>query len=177
LASPALAFFGGLLLLVTLVAAVAGGLAVPGIIVLGASQPSAEIKSFADILCDTAYFNWISSAAMILAGALVLAAASLLVLSRRWAGGVHIVRAVIGCAGLLLSIYAFWATVVPGPYYLAEAVARMKERNVQATVQALARAGDPAGLVIAALLLLGAIVVLAWPPRQRVDVPAAAEGV
>ena len=92
--------------------------------------------------------------------------------SRRWrrrVAGWHMIRSLVGPAGMMLSIYqvghAFRITDWP-------AIAGLAHANEHgAALDAFLRSPDEKQFVVAAIVLLLSIVLLAWPPKKAAPTP------
>ncbi len=174
--NPVLAFFGGSMLLFAMVVGVAGALLVPGLTVAGAVHPEIARTPLFKLAVDGYPSDMVNGIYLVATGAAALAAASLLAFARGRAGGAHMMRAVVGCIGTVVSTYLFWMAVTPdNPPYLSMALHQMREGHVLETVQMLWKGAERPGLFFAGLVLLGSVLVLAWPARRPQE-PLASTG-
>jgi hypothetical protein len=151
-------FLGGLMLLVSLVLAIAVRGNLVGLITSGAVNPEPQMRlaeQFGDNWPE--YFNEFGATASFLAGA---AAIVFLSLARRSRGGLHMVRGIIGvlwlfvAAGALGSALPIWAGFVPS--YVSGANVDWIFRHI-----------DRGHLMGAALIAAVGYTILLWPPRRH----------
>ncbi|HOB73159.1 MAG TPA: protein kinase [Phycisphaerae bacterium] len=101
----------------------------------------------------------------ILAVGLMLMGVIALVLARKAAGGAHILRAILGTAGLGLCFYGLHAALsfVPWP----EVFALSRQNRVGPAIELLLNKADSEWLLFSCCCLLTGTLLLAWPERRR----------
>jgi len=97
---------------------------------------------------------------------LLFLAAILIMIGRRKAGPMHLIRALIGLAGF------FWATQLflngaLSTEQVQQAVDQFKQNQVGPGLEVLFRAFSHEEIVIAGVIMLVSVLMLSWPPRRR----------
>jgi hypothetical protein len=125
--------------------------------------------------------NWpevMRSLMLVASEVLLLAALAALVVARRREGGLHILRAIAGVLGLAIALLPFHSEVARRRPWDGLLGVPEADRAGWPAVQALLECLRMPGAVMTVVLLVIALVVLAWPSRAaRQPAAAGAEGV
>ncbi|MHC4645433.1 MAG: protein kinase domain-containing protein [Planctomycetota bacterium] len=111
-----------------------------------------------------------------LAGIILLAGATLIIVARRRSGVVHIIRAALGISGLLLCLVAISKVVTA--YHCSDPVITdlVNKDEFGLAVDRLLTHANEGAAVVAAIIFITSIIVLAWPPRRtQPQLPAAVQ--
>jgi TM2 domain-containing membrane protein YozV len=161
------AAMGHILALVALLLALAIGLHLPA--VASAAWPDADpVRQLAGFL-GPEWPGVVEQAGVMLTVVLLFLAAILIMIGRRKAGPMHLIRALLGLGGF------FWAVQL----FRSEAISREQVRSIVDLIQqnqmgpALERlfnAFSQEEAIMAGVIILVSVLILSWPPRRRVPV-------
>jgi len=174
LTSPSLTAIGALLMIVAFVVGLVWAVGVPAMIAAGLPEPSLARELERDVFGYPGWPDLLEQLLMGAAGLLMFAAVTVLVVARRRVGAWHMIRAVLGGVGLLVSLspiaeefgHIGWPTVV----HLLD-----RGQTGLALESIMNRLGG--ALLYAPLFFLLAIILLAWPERRPpYDLPAPRNG-
>jgi hypothetical protein len=174
--NPLLGFLSGLLMIVSLVAGMIGTVSVPAVTVAAALKPAIANQSWYDALTNGGWQEILNSLQVGLSAAFMLLAVILLIVARRWAGGAHMIRAVVGAAGMLLALHVFRLALNFEHIDWPQTASLIQHGYVQEGVAGILRHTYTGGMIMSGLLLLASTVILAWPPRRPQEGPAASVG-
>ncbi len=170
--NPLLAGLGGLLMVISLLVNLAGAISVPVLAMVTENHPETlSSEGFRNAAYLLPLLGWG------LSGGIMLLAAILLILARRWMGGAHMVRAVLGSGGLLVSLFALFVTLGFDRVDWLDKASLVRHGYARDVVRDILQRMEPAGLLATVLLLLASVLVLAWPPRRHEQTPAVGKGV
>jgi hypothetical protein len=111
----------------------------------------------------------VEHAGVMLIFVLLFLAAILIMIGRRKAGPMHLIRALLGLAGF------FWATQLflngaLSTEQVQQAVDQFKQNQVGPGMDILFRAFSHEEVVVAGVIMLVSVLLLSWPPRRRVPI-------
>jgi hypothetical protein len=100
---------------------------------------------------------------------LLFLAAVLIMIGRRKAGPMHLIRALLGLAGF------FWAIMLFGSEAISDARAQevadlFKQNQVGPALERLFSAFSQEEVIFAGVIMLISVLMLSWPPRRRVPI-------
>lgn len=175
LVRPLLAALVGMLILLSLVAGLAGTLSRPALTVMAAFDKNPP--TWFDSVMDGSWQGILDSLEKAVSAGLMFLAAIVLIVARRWAGGAHMFRAVAGAIGLLMSLQmARLAMNLDAVDWNAKA-SLVQHGYYQEVLRDVLERVYPGGMVLAGLVMLGSFLVLAWPPRRQEPMPPVGKGV
>jgi hypothetical protein len=141
-----------------------------------ALKPAIANQSWYDALTNGGWQEILNSLQVGLSAAFMLLAVILLIVARRWAGGAHMIRAVVGAAGMLLALHVFRLALNFEHIDWPQTASLIQHGYVQEGVAGILRHTYTGGMIMSGLLLLASTVILAWPPRRPQEGPAASVG-
>ncbi|MCY2951162.1 MAG: serine/threonine-protein kinase [Planctomycetota bacterium] len=161
-ATGLLGLAGGFLLLVSMILGLAVAVDIPGMLAAGLPDPSIS-RNFARDAQQAGIEDWpqlMQNVLVILTGIGMVIASVLLMLARRWAGPLHMFRALIGIAGCGIALITLYHGIAnhwnPAPGRPMPAV----------VVDVIKQAQGPI-VISAAVFFLVSIIFLFWPPRRQ----------
>ena len=97
---------------------------------------------------------------------LLFLAAILIMIGRRKAGPMHLVRALLGLGGFFWAIQLFRSEAI-APEQVQSIVDLIKQNQVDPALKILFGAFSQQSVVVAGVMVLLSVLVLSWPPRRR----------
>jgi len=164
---------GFILVFVAIIIGLGVGLHVPYLVAAGVPELAQEIEeSFGG------YAQWpklFKELGMIVTAALLLLAAIFIIIGRRHLGARHLVRGVLGLAGLLAAV--MW--LCDGISWGFRGIDDLGSQQLGVVLERMLRNCQGEEVVFAGVFFLVSIVVLAWPPRRKemTLTPALGQGV
>ena len=161
-ATGLLGLAGGFLLLVSMILGLAVAVDIPGMLAAGFPDPSIS-RNFARDAQQAGIEDWpqlMQNVLVILTGLGMVVASVLLMLARRWAGPLHMFRALIGIAVSGISLITLYHGIAnhwnPAP-----------GRPMPAVVVDVIKQAQGRIVISAAVFFLVSIIFLFWPPRRQ----------
>jgi TM2 domain-containing membrane protein YozV len=159
-----LAAVGHVFALAALLVGLAVGLHVTA--VAAAAWPEADpVRELARVLGPA----WPATAEQVgtmLIAALLFLAAILIMIGRRKAGPMHLVRALLGLGGFFWAIQLFRSEAI-APAQVQSMVDLIRQNQVDPALKILFGAFNQQPVIVAGVIILISVLVLSWPPRRR----------
>jgi hypothetical protein len=173
--NPFLAAPGLLLMLLAMVSGMVGTLSQPALTALAAFDKNPP--SWFDSVMNGSWQGILDSLEMALSAGFMFLAALVLIVARRWAGGAHMLRVILGAIGLLGSLQLVRLALSFERTDWAAKVSLVQHGYYQEVLRELLGRVSFGGIVLAALTMLGSVLILAWPPRRQEQMPVVGKGV
>jgi hypothetical protein len=173
--NPLLAALGGLLMILSLISGLIGTLSRPAMTVVAAFDKN--LPTWFDSFMAGSWQGTLDSLQMALSVGLMFLAILVLIVARRWAGGAHMFRAIVGAIGMLVSLHLSNAALRFDRIDWADKASLVRAGYIQDVLREVLSNAYTGGFVLAGLMMLGSVLVLAWPPRRQEQMPAVGKGV
>ena len=169
LTSIGLSMIGWLLLLASVIVGLGIALNLPTMIQAGLPEPGLA----QELEREFGYAAWpslVTRLSFVALGVLLLSATLALVVARRRVAGWHMIRSLVGPAGMMLSIYHVGQSFRGTNWTAIAGLAHANQPG--AALDTFLTAPDEKHFIMAAVVLLLSIVLLAWPPKKAAPTPS-----
>jgi hypothetical protein len=173
--NPLLATLSALLMILSLVSGLIGTLSRPAMTVVAGFDKNPP--AWFDTFMAGSWQGTLDSLQMALSVGFMFLAVLVLIVARRWAGGAHMFRAIVGAFGMLASLHLSRLGLNLDRIDWADKASLVQHGYYQDVLREVLDHAQAGAFVWAGLVMLASVLVLAWPPRRQEQVPVVGKGV